>query len=98
MELLECYFNYLYGNESYIEKDIRGANLPVEGDNKPNWIRDCMMMEYDKDKINCLRRLREMTAMNPFYKYRIDRFVDAITQNYNPSGNNGMVPEVGEEG
>ena len=92
--ILESYLNYLYGDESFIEKDIRGANLPVEGDNKPNWIRECMMLEDDREKINCLRRLREMTAMNPFYQYRIDRFVDAITQNYDASGNNGMVPEV----
>lgn len=94
--ITECYLNYLYGDESFIENDIRGDNLPVEHDDRPNWIRECMMLEQDREKINCLRKLRETTAMNPFYKYRIDRFVDAITQNYDPSGNNGMVPEVQE--
>lgn len=94
MQLLECYLKYLYGDESYVENDIRGANLPVEGDDRPNWIRECMMLECDREKINCLRRLREMTAMNPFYKYRIDRFVDAITQTYEPTDCPGMVPEV----
>ena len=94
MQLLECYLSYLYGDESFIEHEITGPNLPVEGDDRPNWIRECMLLDCDREKINCLRRLREMTAMNPFYQYRIDRFVDAITLNYDASGNDGMVPEV----
>lgn len=94
MAILECYLNYLYGEMSYVEKDIRGANLPVEGDDKPNWIGKCMRLPLATEKINCLRRVREMTAMNPFYKYRIDRFIDAITQTYEPTDCPGMVPEV----
>jgi hypothetical protein len=96
MNLLDCYISYLYSDMSYIEKDIRGANLPVEGDEKPNWIRSCLSLEGKSAKINCLRRLREMTAMNPFYQYRIDRFVDVITQTYEPTDKPGMVPEIEE--
>ena len=94
MAILECYLNYLYGDASYVENDIRGANLPVEGDDRPNWIGECMRLNLATEKINCLRRVREMTAMNPFYKYRIDRFIDAITQTYEPNDKPGMVPEV----
>jgi len=94
--LIESYINYLYGSDAHIEKEIRGANLPVELDDKPNWIRECMLLPESKQKINCLRKLREMTAMNPFYKYRIDRFIDAVTQTYEPTDKSGMVPEVGE--
>jgi hypothetical protein len=94
MEIIGTYLNYLYGEMSHIENDIRGNNLPVEGDCKPNWIRECMLLSCDREKINCLRRLRETTAMNPFYKYRIDRFIDAITQTYEPTDEPGMVPEV----
>lgn len=94
MTILECYLNYLYGEMSFVEKEIRGSNLPVEGDDRPNWIRECMLLPEDGQKINCLRRLRETTAMNPFYQYRIDRFIDAITQSYEPSDKPGMVPEV----
>ena len=93
--ITENYLNYLY-NPFFQKgaKDWRGHNLPVEGDDKPNWIRTCMTLETDRAKINCLRKLRELTAMNPFYQYRIDRFVDAITQNYEPSDKPGMIPEL----
>ena len=74
MEFIDGYLQYL--NED------RGINLPIEGDDKPNYIRTCMMQENDRDKIKCLRKLKELTAMNPFYQYRIDRFVDAITNTY----------------
>ena len=94
MTIIETYLSYLYGDMSYIEKDIRGPNLPVEGDNKPNWIGSCMRLGAPREQIDCLRRLREMTAMNPFYKYRIDRFIDAITGKYEPTDQPGMVPEV----
>ena len=92
--IIEGYINYLFDPSYSVEKEWRGNNLPVEEDDRPNWVRDCMMLEHDKDKIKCLRKLRETAAMNPFYQHRIDRFVDAITQNYDASGNNGMVPEV----
>lgn len=74
MDFLEGYLQYL--NED------RGLNLPVERDQKPNYIGRCMMQEDDRVKIRCLRKLKELTAMNPFYQYRIDRFVDAITGTY----------------
>ena len=92
--IVESYINYLFDPAYSVEKEWQGNNLPVEEDNRPNWIRECMLLDGDKNKIHCLRKLRETTAMNPFYQHRIDRFVDAITQNYDASGNNGMVPEV----
>lgn len=90
--IVESYLNFLYGPVSKIERDIRGPNLPVETDCRHNWIRDCMLEADNRMKINCLRRLKEMTAMNPFYQYRIDRFIDAITQTYEPTDAQGTVP------
>jgi len=92
--IIEGYINYLFDPAYSVEKDWRGNNLPVEEDKRPNWIRECMLLDCDRKKIHCLRNLRETAAMNPFYQHRIDRFVDAITQNYDASGNNGMVSEV----
>lgn len=91
--LLETYLQYLYNPLlPSTSKEWRGHNLPVEGDEKPNWIRECMVLENDRMKINCLRRLREQTAMNPFYQYRIDRFIDAITGSYEASVEPGILP------
>ena len=90
--LLESYINFLYDPNYQISKEIQGPNIPVEHDNRPNWIRECMLLDENKEQINCLRRLKEMTAMNPFYQYRIDRFIDAITQTYEPTDNQGTVP------
>lgn len=90
--LVESYINFLYDPEYQESKEIQGPNIPVEQDNRPNWIRDCMLLNVNTEQINCLRRLKEMTAMNPFYQYRIDRFIDAITQTYEPTDEPGTVP------
>jgi len=92
--VVEGYINYLFDPDYSVEKEWRGNNLPVEGDCRPNWIRECMLLDCDREKIMCLRKLRETTAMNAFYGHRIDRFIDAITLNYDASGNDGMVAEV----
>jgi predicted double-glycine peptidase len=95
MNIIENYLTFLFNPTLPREaKDWRGHNLPVEGDDRPNWIGMCMHLESDRAKINCLRKLKEQTAMNPFYQYRIDRFVDAITQRYEPTDKPGMVPEL----
>ena len=90
--LIESYINFLYDPNYQVSKEIQGPNLPVERDNRPNWIRECMLLQVHTEQINCLRRLKEMTAMNPFYQYRIDRFIDAITQTYEPTDEPGTVP------
>jgi len=92
--IIEGYINYLFDPNYSVEKEWRGNNIPVEHDCKPNWIRECMLLDCDKAKITCLRKLRETSAMNPFYQHRIDRFVDAITQTYEPTDEPGMVAEV----
>lgn len=94
--IVEGYINYLFDPACQVEKTWRGNNLPVEGDCKPNWIRECMLLDCPRKKIHCLRKLRETTAMNPFYQHRIDRFIDAITQTYEPTDDPGMVPELQE--
>jgi hypothetical protein len=81
--------NFIDGYLEYLNED-RGMNLPIERDDKPNYIRLCMMQEDDRVKIRCLRKLKELTAMNPFYQYRIDRFVDAITNTYEPTREPGF--------
>lgn len=90
--VIESYLNYLYDPKYQVSKEIQGSNIPVEEDDRPNWIRTCMVLETDKDKINCLRKLKEQTVMNPFYQYRIDRFIDSITQTYEPTDEPGTVP------
>lgn len=90
--VIESYLKFLYDPNYQVAKTIRGSNVPVEHDNKVNWIRQCMNLEADKIKINCLRKLRDQVAMNPFYQYRIDRFVDSITQTYEPTTEPGTVP------
>ena len=43
--LLETYLQYLYNPLlPSTSKEWRGHNLPVEGDEKPNWIRECMVL------------------------------------------------------
>jgi len=86
MNFLEGYLQYL--NEHKIE--WRGINLPIERDQKPNYIGRCMSLESDQIKIRCLRKLKELTAMNPFYQYRIDRFVDVITGRYERTSEPGF--------
>jgi hypothetical protein len=84
--------SYLQDLYKTYEQEIRGENKPIEDvDNRPNYIGMCMnMMETPQMKIGCLRKLKEMTAMNPFYQYRIDRFIDAITNTYEPTSKPGF--------
>jgi len=89
----ENYIKFLYDPEYQVAKTIRGSNIPIEHDNKINWIRECMILEKNRMKINCLRKLREQVAMNPFYQYRIDRFIDAITQTYEPTDKEGFIQD-----
>jgi hypothetical protein len=49
-------------------------------------------MEGNRNKIKCLRKLRDQAAMNPFYQARLDRFVDAITGIYEPTDQQGTIP------
>ena len=86
MNLTESYLHHLN------EMEIRGENKPIENpDRRPNYIGMCMNeMPDDRMKIKCLRRVRELTVMNPFYQYRIDRFIDAITDRYEPTDQPGF--------
>jgi len=90
--VIESYLKFLYSPEYHTAKEIQGSNIPIEHDEKVNWIGQCMALESDKMKINCLRKLRDQVAMNPFYQYRIDRFVDAITQTYEATDQQGTIP------
>ena len=91
--LIENYLQFLYTDNRSQAKEWRGANIPYGDDsNRPNLIRQCMTMESDQMKINCLRKLRDQVAMNPFYQARLDRFVDAITGIYEPTDKQGTIP------
>jgi hypothetical protein len=93
MTLTENYLDKLY--TSY-EPEIRGDNKPIENvDRRPNYIGMCInMLETDQERIGCLRKVREMTVMNPFYQHRIDRFIDAITDTYEPTDKPGFVEYI----
>jgi hypothetical protein len=89
----ENFLQSLYTDNRAQAKEWRGANIPYGDDsNRPNLIRKCMTMEGDRQKINCLRKLRDQAAMNPFYQSRLDRFVDAITGIYEPTNQQGTIP------
>lgn len=90
MILLENYLDNLY---TTYEQEIRGENKPIENvDRRPNYIGMCInMLESAQEKIHCLRKVRELTVMNPFYQHRIDRFIDAITDTYEPTDKPGFV-------
>lgn len=93
MKLLENYLQFLYTDNRSQAKEWRGANIPYgDEDNRPNLIRNCMTLESNRMKINCLRKLRDQAAMNPFYQARLDRFVDAITGIYEPTDKQGTIP------
>jgi hypothetical protein len=88
--------NYLQKLYTTYEQEIRGENKPIENpDRRPNYIGMCInMMETAPMKIKCLRKVKEMTAMNPFYQYRIDRFIDAITDTYEPTQRPGFTEYI----
>ena len=91
--LVENFLQALFTDNRPQAKEWRGANIPVgDEDNRPNLIRECMTMEGNQMKIRCLRKLRDQVAMNPFYQARLDRFVDAITDTYEPTNQQGTIP------
>ena len=76
------------GDQSVITEE--GAVLPnelihmLEYDERPNWIGNCIR-KYDGEpnsQIKCLQAVKEYAAANPFYQYRIDRYIDRIMDNW----------------
>lgn len=67
-----------------------GAALPnelirvLEYEEQPNWIGYCMRSYEGKPgvQVKCLQAVKEYAAANPFYQYRIDRYIDRIMQNW----------------
>lgn len=91
--LVENFLQALYTDMRAQAKEWRGNNIPTgDEDNRPNLIRKCFTLESNRQKINCLRKLRDQAAMNPFYQARLDRFVDAITGIYEPTDQQGTIP------
>ncbi len=89
----EDFLGRLYSDMRTSAKEWQGPNIPYGDDsNRPNLIRKCTMMEDTTQKINCLRKLRDQAAMNPFYQYRIDRYIDEITDTYEPTNKPGTIP------
>ena len=92
-KLVENFLQSLYTDNRSQAKEWRGTNIPVGDDsNRPNLVRECMTMEGKRQKINCLRKLRDQAAMNPQYQTRMDRFVDAVSGNYEPTDHQGTIP------
>jgi len=90
---MENYLQLLTIDNRSQAKEIRGPNIPYGDDsNRPNLVRECMTLESNKMKINCLRKLKEQVAMNPQYRDRIDRWVDAIMDSFEPSPQEGTIP------
>lgn len=70
-----------------------GAPLPnelinvLEYDEQPNWIGYCVRTYQANPgtQIKCLQAVKEYAAANPFYQYRIDRYIDRIMDNWDGS-------------
>ena len=91
--LVENFLKQLYIDMRPHAEEWNGPNIPVGDDaDRPNLVRKCMTLESDRMKINCLRKLRDQAAMNPQYQAKMDRFVDAITQTYEPTDQPGTIP------
>ena len=91
--LVENYLDFLNKDLRAAAHEWQGPNIPYGDDsNRPNLIRQCTMLEGAKLKINCLRKLRDQAAMNPFYQHRIDRYIDEITDTYEPTEKPGTIP------
>ena len=91
--LVENYLDFLNKDLRAAAHEWQGPNIPYGDDsNRPNLIRKCSMLENSKMKINCLRKLRDQAAMNPFYQHRIDRYIDEITDTYEPTEKPGTIP------
>jgi hypothetical protein len=91
--LVENYLDFLNKDLRAAAHEWQGPNIPYGDDsNRPNLIRQCTMLENSKMKINCLRKLRDQAAMNPFYQHRIDRYIDEITDTYEPTEKPGTIP------
>ena len=99
----EAYLDFLQEDEMYLgalmgdyrdkAQSWRGPNIPYGSNtDRPNLIRKCMMVECPRTKINCLRKLRDQAAMNPMYQHRIDRYIDEITDTYEPTDDPGTIP------
>jgi len=89
----ETYVGVLGADTRAAAKEWQGPNIPYGDDsNRPNLIRKCTMMEDATQKINCLRKLRDQAAMNPYYQHRIDRYIDEITDTYEPTNEPGTIP------
>ncbi len=89
----EMYLGALMGDYREYAKEWQGPNIPYgSNSDRPNLIRQCTMLEDVQLKINCLRKLRDQVAMNPFYQYRIDRYIDEITDTYEPTEKPGTIP------
>jgi hypothetical protein len=56
----------------------------LEYDDQPNWIGRCIRQNPDckMKQIKCLQTVKEYAAANPFYQYRIDRYIDRIMNNW----------------
>ena len=88
-EALDQYLDFI--SESEVPAIIDdGAPLPnelihmLEYDERPNWIGYCFNT-YDgnpRGQVKCLEAVKEYAAANPFYQYRIDRYIDVIMNNW----------------
>jgi mannose-6-phosphate isomerase-like protein (cupin superfamily) len=74
-----------------VKKD--GAPIPnelirmLEYEEQPNWIGYCVR-SYEgqpETQVKCLQAVKEYAAANPFYQYRIDRYIDKIMDNWDGS-------------
>ncbi len=88
-EAIDDYLSFITENDGGgVRKE--GAPLPnelihmLEYDERPNWIGGCIR-KYEGSpglQIKCLQAVKEYAAANPFYQYRIDRYIDRIMSNW----------------
>jgi len=68
-------------------EDIIGSGYTGIGDdNAPDYIAQCKSLKYPMRQISCLQALKLIIGQNADYIRPIDREINAITGNYEGSG------------
>jgi hypothetical protein len=89
-DAINQYLDFINENDDSGGVRNKGAPLPnelinvLEYDEQPNWIGYCVRAYQDSPdtQIKCLQAVKEYAAANPFYQYRIDRYIDRIMNNW----------------
>lgn len=58
----------------------------VDTDSPPNLIDFCLNLSCPEKTLTCLQLIKKLNGDNPQYQNVIDRYIDDLSGNYEPSG------------